>query len=229
MNQLQNEDWKHYFYVGHTETWKAVLLSLDINPKFAELERDHYAVFRESNIKFILLDRKKYTGSVTQSQIRDRYEIVEKRKFEGNYAVGNYEVHLERFVEFAKQINLSPFPKIFIKLFQKNDNSNKTVDKATKHTEQPQKIEWSINYPKRDKLSYSRPLTQALEHFLNIGSLPPTPIMVAKHWLRVKPDGISVDLIRNEFTFPQLEKDKTSSFKNLGDTIRRRIVKSTNL
>jgi hypothetical protein len=226
MNQLLNDDWKHYLYVGHTETWKAVLLSLDINPKFAELERDHYAVFRENNIKSILLDRRKYTGSVTQSQIRDRYEIVEKRKFEGKYAVGNSEVHLERFVEFAKQINLSPFPKKFIKLFQKNDNLITTEAETTKQTKQPQKIEWSINYPKRDKLSYSRPLTQALEHFLSIGSSPPTPIMVAKYWLEVKPDGISVDLLKNEFTFPQQEKDKTSSFKNLSDTIRKRIVKS---
>ena len=228
MNQLQNEDWKHYFYVGHTETWKAVLLSLDINPTFAELERDHYAVFRESNIKIILLDRKKYTGSVTQSQIRDRYEIVEKRKFEGKYAVGNSEVHLERFVEFAKQINLSPFPKKFIKLFQKNDNLNSALEKTTKHTKHSSKIEWSIKYPKRDKLSYSRPLTQALEHFLKIRSGPPTPLMVANYWHKVKPDGIYVDLIRNEFTFPQQEKNKTSSFKNLGDTIQRRIVKSTN-
>jgi hypothetical protein len=52
--------------------------------------------------------------------------------------------------------------------------------------------------------------------------------MVANYWHEVKPDGIYVDLIRNEFTFPQQEKNKTSSFKNLGDTIQRRIVKSTN-
>ena len=114
MDGLQDEEWLHYSYVGHTETWKVVLLSLNINPKFAELEKDHYAYFSETAIKKIGLDRRKYSGNVTESQIKERYEIIEKRKYDGDYVYDDFTVDVEKFVKFANKLNLKPFPEKFL-------------------------------------------------------------------------------------------------------------------
>ena len=134
MDGLTDEEWLHYSYVGHTATWKVVLLSLNINPKYAEIEKDHYALFRETTTKIIRLDRREYSGSVTNSQIQERYEIIENRKYVGKYFVGNFEVDIHRFVEFAEKINLRPFPEKFIKLFQKEINLSSNKEEATKPT-----------------------------------------------------------------------------------------------
>ena len=134
MDGLTDEEWLHYSYVGHTATWKVVLLSLNINPKYAEIENDHYALFRETTTKIIRLDRREYSGSVTNSQIQERYEIIENRNYVGKYFVGNFEVDIHRFVEFAEKINLRPFPEKFIKLFQKEINLSSNKEEATKPT-----------------------------------------------------------------------------------------------
>ena len=222
MDGLQDEEWLHYSYVGHTETWKVVLLSLNINPKFAELEKDHYAYFSETTIKKIGLDRRKYSGNVTQSKIKERYEIIEKRKYDGDYVYDDFTVDIEKFVKFANKLNLKPFPEKFLKLFQKTDNLTTNNQEAAKLYPETR---WSIDYPMRDKVGYSYPLTQALEHFLSAGSPPPTAKMVADYWHSVKPDGISVDFQKKEFTYPLQEGNKTSSFKNLKDVMRGRITK----
>ena len=91
-----------------------MLLSLNINPKFAELEKDHYAYFSETAIKKIGLDRRKYSGNVTESQIKERYEIIEKRKYDGDYVYDDFTVDVEKFVKFANKLNLKPFPEKFL-------------------------------------------------------------------------------------------------------------------
>jgi hypothetical protein len=220
MDGLLDEEWLHYSYVGRTETWKVVLLSLNINPKFAELEKDHYAYFRETTTKVIRLDRRRYSGSVTQTQIQERYEIVENRKYEGKYSVGNYEVEIQRFVEFAARLNLKPFPKKFLTLFQKEENLTVNIETATKPTNPNQN--WSINYI-ADRVFYSKSLTEALEHYHSLGGLPPSASDVLQYLSNSLVEGLVVDLKKRTLTYPTQRGVKVVDLKNLADAISRRI------
>jgi len=222
MDGLQDEEWLHYFYVGHTETWKVVLISLNINPKFAELEKDHYAYFSETTIKTIGLDRRKYSGNVTESQIQERYEIIENRKHEGEYFVGNYEVNLERFVAFAEKLNLKPFPEKFLKLFQTKDESNKNTEEVTKPTNPNPNKNWSINFLK-DRVAYSHDLTEALKHYHSLGGMPPSAFEVLQHMSNNPIEDLVVDLKKKTLTYRTRQGTNEIDLKNLADAIQRRI------
>lgn len=219
---MSDIDWNYYSMVGYTETWKVVCLSLEIDPRDVEVEIDHYASMLFNPIQKISTNKSKYKGDVTQAEIDKRYEIIEKRKYDGDYVYDDFTVDIEKFVKFANKLNLKPFPEKFLKLFQKTDNLTTNNQEAAKLYPETR---WSIDYPMRDKVGYSYPLTQALEHFLSAGSPPPTAKMVADYWHSVKPDGISVDFQKKEFTYPLQEGNKTSSFKNLKDVMRGRITK----
>ena len=222
MDGLQDEEWLHYFYVGHTETWKVVLLSLNINPKFAELEKDHYAYFSETTIKIIRLDRRKYSGNVAESQIQERYEIIENRKYEGKFNVGNYHVNLERFVSFAEKLNLRPFPEKFLKMFQTKDDSIKKTEEATKPTNPNSNKNWSINFLK-DRVAYSHAVTEALKHYHSLGGMPPSAFEVLQHMSNNPIDDLVVDLKKKTLIYSTQQSKKEIDLKNLTDAIQRRI------
>ena len=187
MDGLQDEEWLHYSYVGHTETWKVVLLSLNINPKFAELEKDHYAYFSETTIKKIGLDRRKYSGNVTESQIKERYEIIEKRKYDGDYVYDDFTVDVEKFVKFANKLNLKPFPEKFLKLFQTKDDSTFDAVENTKRTVFRKEPRPKKPIRARD---YNNTLYETVKILCEKNNAIPTGYDVIKIWKNEKPDTI---------------------------------------
>jgi hypothetical protein len=187
MDGLQDEEWLHYSYVGHTETWKVVLLSLNINPKFAELEKDHYAYFSETAIKKIGLDRRKYSGNVTESQIKERYEIIEKRKYDGDYVYDDFTVDVEKFVKFANKLHLKPFPEKFLKLFQTKDDSTFDAVENIKRTVFRKEPRPKKPIRARD---YNNTLYETVKILCEKNNAIPTGYDVIKIWKNEKPDTI---------------------------------------
>lgn len=128
---MSDIDWNYYSMVGYTETWKVVCLSLGIDPKDVEVEVDHYASMLFNPIQKIKINRNKYKGDVTQAEIDMRYEIIEKRKYDGDYVYDDFTVDIEKFVKWENILNLQPFPEKFLLLFKTTENSNTENEKAT--------------------------------------------------------------------------------------------------
>lgn len=109
----------------------------------------------------------------------------------------------------------------------------KNISETNKETEQaredfraaksPANPTWELKHPKRHKVTYSIPLTEALEHFHKMGGLIPSAVDIAKYWK--ENNSIKVDLIKKRFTYNTLVGEITSDFKNLNDSIKRRITK----
>ena len=218
MDGLQDEEWLHYSYVGHTETWKVVLLSLNINPKFAELEKDHYAYFSETTIKKIGLDRRKYSGNVTESQIKERYEIIEKRKYDGDYVYDDFTVDVEKFVKFANKLNLKPFPEKFLLLFKTTENSNTENKKVTN---QKNNFDFQSETPS-GRNTYSKAIERVFREHIKAGKALPNIAGLLKIFEENIPDGIfAVDAKKRTITYQTRTAEKIADIKAIEAAISR--------
>jgi len=217
---MSDIDWNHYSLVGHTETWKVVCLSLGINPKDVEVEIDHYATMLSNPIQKITPKRNKYKGDLTQKEIDNRYEIIEKRKFDGDYYYNDYTIDIEKFVKFANQIKIS-LPYEFKNLFEVQ-SINFKLEATDKH-----KATWKIKPLVRHKTIYASPLDEVLNEYLATRLPPPTALQVLHEFYERKPTGITVDLDAKTFSYlTHSSLKKTVTLKNLADVISRRVDKT---
>ena len=217
---MSDIDWNHYSLVGHTETWKVVCLSLGINPKDVEVETDHYATMLSNPIQKITPKRNKYKGDLTQKEIDNRYEIIEKRKFDGDYYYNDYTIDIEKFVKFANQIKIS-LPYEFKNLFEVQ-SINFKLEATDKH-----KATWKIKPLVRHKTIYASPLDEVLNEYLATRLPPPTALQVLQEFYERKPTGITVDLDAKTFSYlTHSSLKKTVTLKNLADVISRRVDKT---
>ena len=213
---MSDIDWNHYSLVGHTETWKVVCLSLGINPKDVEVETDHYATMLSNPIQKITPKRNKYKGDLTQKEIDNRYEIIEKRKFDGDYYYNDYTIDIEKFVKFANQIKIS-LPYEFKNLFEvQSITSNK--EEATKPTVAGNTLR--LNRPKRTR-DYNVGLHNAVTILFEKNKQVPSGLEVLEVWRNEKPSEIFEVLNKSFKYLNEFGEVKEVDMANLNKAISR--------
>lgn len=184
---MSDIDWNYYSMVGYTETWKVVCLSLEIDPRDVEVEIDHYASMLFNPVQKISTNKSKYKGNVTQAEIDKRYEIIEKRKYDGDYVYDDFTVDVEKFVKFANKLNLKPFPEKFLKLFLTKDDSTFDAVENTKRTVFRKEPRPKKPIRARD---YNNTLYETVKILCEKNNAIPTGYDVIKIWKNEKPDTI---------------------------------------
>ena len=229
IKQKSAPEWQIWRYLNSVTLADAILLSQNLDPHIYTLDASEKTLKISKVINRILLisinciETENIDWLISRGpRVIDAYRVQLKLTDYFSWLIRKGLLKNTAVIKNFKELNILQIKNLKLPL---QSTATKNSEHKNTITKNPTALNWSIKKTKRDKVEYSHHLTKTLKDLHESGCENPTAEIVAKHWSNTKPRGIAVDLIKKTFTYPLQQSTKTSTFKNLSDSIGRRIIK----
>lgn len=103
---MSDIDWEHWKLEKKLPIWQVMLLSLGINPDLVKLKHS------PESLAFGIPPERQFKSIADKNGLKDeifekRLAVLKKRRFDGEFDSGNYDIDLEKFVSWAIKEELS--------------------------------------------------------------------------------------------------------------------------